>query len=431
MNIDDYKKAMDRLTPSDNLKKRLMSEFAAAESFSDEEQVSGVEIDKRPVFLMRFGSLAAAFVLLLGIGSTIWLLNRTKRNIEPDVVKPIVAEITTDITTNGTGTSKTQTTTSRADTTAVTSAISAETVNITYVTTAEEKISETVQTASVNTTAFEVTESATKAVTETVTTPPLVYNELKAEFKKLENSIEVNGLIIPSGATELNIRIENNTGFDSIGTVAELGDGYSVISGNDNLPVAVRGSILGCSAVCAMDINNSVYVICADSDNVTADGTVFTLYLNENNSGEKTVTLRDIPPYTAKLQEYVHIDSADGQQMIKRFIYEGDTNENNAIDKEDAVKYLKILKNYIDKKYADTEKPNYADGVSFDEFIFNYYSVLDEELKGSYLETMDNDDNFIINTDDAKEILRYYLCRMNSLKYSGWVGKSVGYEMYN
>ena len=85
-----------------------MSEFAAAESFSDEEQVSGVEIDKRPVFLMRFGSLAAAFVLLLGIGSTIWLLNRTKRNIEPDVVKPIVAEITTDITTNGTGTSKTQ-----------------------------------------------------------------------------------------------------------------------------------------------------------------------------------------------------------------------------------------------------------------------------------------------------------------------------------
>lgn len=164
MNINDYIKAMDKLTPSDKLEERLFSDLEkiSANQTEDELTVSGVEVVERRFDFRRLVRIAAMLVLVSGIGGTVWLMSKNIH--EPPTIedKPLVEVVTSTQTTSGTTITGSSLTTSYTVTTALTSAVDIysdifEITEITVYTETSSEITETTTIAAAEKTFFDYT----------------------------------------------------------------------------------------------------------------------------------------------------------------------------------------------------------------------------------------------------------------------------------
>lgn len=368
------------------------------------------EHDNRPFIIRYIGYAAGIAVLFACIGSTFYLLRRAEKEVVPEIVTPVMTKVTTEITT--------EKSTSVSAHSLVTSAVSALSQ------TSEKTVSSSETSAETETTAV-ITEQII-VTTETVTEPVAdIPNEIVLSKSVLSESITAENTVIPSGAAEITVQIKNSTGFEFFEKCIQLGSAYSVITDNCGLPVIKAENMLNNSAVCGMLNGSTLSVVSVSDEEITEDGALFTFYAEDSGNGDTSVNISDVPYFESAVPPFSSL-SAINEKYVKGIHSRGDLDENGYIDESDALLLLKALKRY-NAETGQTEIPmnEFTANGTIHSHDIEYFA----DSKASPTQA-DADSDGYISKADAKEILRYYLSKMNNAEYTGRVGQLTQVDLY-
>ena len=216
-------------------------------------------------------------------------------------------------------------------------------------------------------------------------------NVLSTSTTVLTESITVDGVVIPAGATAITVSISNNTGFDATTTKVELGSAYSIIESASYRPVITSGSAASDSAICAVDNDNVITVATVDSDISYNNGALYTFYVNVDNTarGGNEISVNNV------VVEPTRLDNT--------YYHYGDLNNDGYITSADA--------SQVDYAIDQNGGSNLYVGFADNHRDVYFYNCDHAELADP---TWDN----YITSDDRDEIMFYYLCESSNVDYS-------------
>ncbi|MCQ2459938.1 MAG: hypothetical protein MJ081_06160 [Ruminococcus sp.] len=393
------------------LSKTVYSESCENSNTDDEFTVSGVEVYPKKHFrLSLISSYAAVLILLIGIGSAAWLMKRSQNTIKPDNIKPYTTEVTT-YTTTALTTTKALSTTAHTVTTTLNSA---ETTAVSY---SENNV---IHTDSAETETKTVSAVTTTTAAEPEFQKPTQQNAVSVLRKKLTQSIYVNGTSVPEGAYAVNIRVDNNTGFETFEALFQLGDALTVIKNSDGRPVISKGESMSGLIVSASEFSNKLSVTGASSKTELSDGTMYTFYVLESDdtNADNSIEIMKMPVklYTAKGTYWYP------NEKIPVWGYRcGDVNGDHYVDTEDARLILTALDVYSHEEGADISKGIRVDRLIEESkhYFFPNNDYTEEQFKKLIPPAAVIGENYYSNFDSVADILYFYSCWISGEKYEG------------
>lgn len=117
-------------------------------------------------------------------------------------------------------------------------------------------------------------------------------NIISVSTETVSETLTVDETVIPAGAIAVTVNIAGNSGFISTTTKLDLG-AYDVISNEKGTPVAVTGNTTYDSLVTG-SVNEEIAVFTTvGTKEDDTDGSIFTFYVNGNNSAISDITVSD------------------------------------------------------------------------------------------------------------------------------------------
>lgn len=112
-------------------------------------------------------------------------------------------------------------------------------------------------------------------------------NSVSLSREILNESVTVDDVTIPAGATAFTINVNNNKGFSLFDFVLDIGSGYDVITDSENRPVFSKCKTVNYNSYIESAVNNETVVINGlfGYDCLT-EGGIITFYANENTASD-------------------------------------------------------------------------------------------------------------------------------------------------
>jgi len=209
-------------------------------------------------------------------------------------------------------------------------------------------------------------------------------NVLSTSTTVLTESITVDGVVIPAGATAITVSISNNTGFDATTTKVELGSAYSIIESSSYRPVITSGSAVDDAAICAVDNDNAVTVSTLDSEKSYQDGALYTFYVNVDNTarGSNEISVNNV--------------EFEATRFDPSSYHYGDLNNDGYITSVDA--------SQVD--YALERNSNFMIPVPTANAMLSYFFY-----DCDYAQLADPEKNGSVSLADRNDIMLFYTCQ--------------------
>lgn len=219
-------------------------------------------------------------------------------------------------------------------------------------------------------------------------------NIISVSTETVSETLTVDETVIPAGAIAVTVNIAGNSGFISTTTKLDLG-AYDVISNEKGTPVAVTGNTTYDSLVTG-SVNEEIAVFTTvGTKEDDTDGSIFTFYVNGNNSAISDITVSDFETVgyadiASSLMSAYSLNNAPGYYKI------GDVNNNGYVDSVDAtITQMAIGKN-------NGKKISVADANA----NLTYYFVENTVCAQS----ADSNISGTITVADADDMSLYYAC---------------------
>lgn len=227
-------------------------------------------------------------------------------------------------------------------------------------------------------------------------------NIISVSTETVSETLTVDETVIPAGAIAVTVNIAGNSGFISTTTRLDLG-AYDVISNEKGTPVAVTGNTTYDSLVTG-SVNEEIAVFTTvGTKEDDTDGSIFTFYVNGNNSAISDITVSDFETVgyadiSVSAMSVYSLNNTAGYYKI------GDVNNDGYIDSVDAtVTRMAIEENGGNKLLVSTAN---ADLRRFFVETTVCAQSADPDLSNS------------ITTLDAEDMMIYYSCAATGKDYS-------------
>lgn len=227
-------------------------------------------------------------------------------------------------------------------------------------------------------------------------------NIISVSIETVSETLTVDETVIPAGAIAVTVNIAGNSGFISTTTKLDLG-AYDVISNEKGTPVAVTGNTTYDSLVTG-SVNEEIAVFTTvGTKEDDTDGSIFTFYVNGNNSAISDITVSDFET-VGYADISASVMSVRATNKYGQYYRIGDVDNDGYIDSVDATMVrMAIAENGGNKlPVADAN----ADLRRF--FVETTVCA----------QTADPDLSKSINDLDANDIMIWYSCASTGKEYS-------------
>lgn len=212
-------------------------------------------------------------------------------------------------------------------------------------------------------------------------------NVLSVESDILTESIDVDGVTIPSGTVAVTVSVDNNDGLSYSATKLDIGSA-DVVTNDMGYPVVMKRDVLNNSIVASAKNDNILVVSSASATECNIDGEMFTFFVSDNYSGTVAYDI---------LKESLNISSMEtNSAMASSCKYRlGDVDHDGWVDACDASAILTATTLFPD---GATELSVTAVDNEMARYFPNFH----------HADVADVNKDTFINEDDACAVLQFY-----------------------